>query len=121
MRCFKRNPFWNPSAVPEEQRSKAWIKGVRLRRRKKKQKIMRTAKFWKRNPEYRAFRDAVFRRDKYTCRYCGKGGQGVRLELDHVIPKWIGGRNDMANCVTACVDCNQAKGGSTRGWEPKPI
>lgn len=52
----------------------------------------------------------VWKRDKWRCRYCGENLLGTgQATVDHVIPKSKGGSNRMANLVTACVPCNQAK------------
>ncbi len=58
-------------------------------------------------------RREVFRRDNYTCQYCGR--RGVRLTLDHVIPRRLGGSHSWENLVTACAECNFRKGGRTLG------
>ena len=50
----------------------------------------------------------VFRRDKFTCQYCG--ATGTDLEIDHVIPVALGGSNSEINLVTACRKCNRKKG-----------
>ena len=50
---------------------------------------------------------AVFKRDNYTCQYCGK--VGGKLEADHIIPFSKGGTDDMDNLVTACRKCNRQK------------
>ena len=52
----------------------------------------------------------VFKRDNFTCRYCGKKPPAVVLEVDHVLPKCEGGEDDEFNLVTACFDCNRGKG-----------
>ncbi|MBI2567498.1 MAG: RRXRR domain-containing protein [Candidatus Schekmanbacteria bacterium] len=58
-------------------------------------------------------REYVFHRDGHRCRYCG-GESGVPvLELEHGIPKARGGSDRVANLVTACRACNQAKGNRT--------
>ena len=51
----------------------------------------------------------VFKRDKFTCQYCGKKAPEVILHADHLEPKSKGGSDDFLNLVTACVDCNQGK------------
>jgi len=56
-------------------------------------------------------RREIFRRDHYTCQYCGK--TGATLTLDHVIPKHLGGMHNWNNLVTACSGCNHHKGGRT--------
>lgn len=50
----------------------------------------------------------VFRRDKFTCQYCG--ATGTDLEVDHVIPVALGGSNSEVNLITACKKCNRKKG-----------
>ncbi len=64
-------------------------------------------------------RVAVFRRDDFTCVYCGRDGTKdpeVRLSIDHVEPRMRGGDNSAGNVVTACVSCNRAKGGKA-AWD----
>src|SRR5512140_3316650 len=56
-------------------------------------------------------RREVFRRDNYTCQYCGK--HTINLTIDHVIPRHMGGRHIWTNVVAACSSCNHHKGGRT--------
>lgn len=56
---------------------------------------------------WRRIRAAIFKRDDYTCQYCG--ARGVRLECDHVFPVSKGGHHGEENLVTACFDCNRSK------------
>ena len=56
---------------------------------------------------WRVIHERIFRRDGYSCRYCG--AVGVRLECDHVVPVARGGWHDDANLATACFDCNRSK------------
>lgn len=51
----------------------------------------------------------VFKRDRFTCAYCGNHPPDVLLEVDHVIPRAAGGTDEMNNLVTACWDCNRGK------------
>jgi 5-methylcytosine-specific restriction endonuclease McrA len=55
----------------------------------------------------------VFTRDRYTCQYCGVRPPRSQLNLDHVIPRSLGGRTSWENVVCSCVDCNRSKGGRT--------
>ncbi|MHC4138023.1 MAG: HNH endonuclease [Planctomycetota bacterium] len=55
----------------------------------------------------------VLARDKYTCQYCGNRPPRSELNLDHVIPRSLGGRTTWENVVCSCVDCNRRKGGRT--------
>jgi len=53
----------------------------------------------------------IFRRDGYTCQYCGK--ETHQLTLDHVIPRFRSGQHTWENVVSACVPCNRRKAGRT--------
>lgn len=52
----------------------------------------------------------VFKRDSFTCQYCGKSVPEVILNVDHIRPVIHGGDNDVLNLITACFDCNSGKG-----------
>lgn len=50
---------------------------------------------------------AIYLRDGLSCVWCGLSVEdGVKLTLDHVIPRSFGGSNDATNLITACVGCN---------------
>lgn len=51
----------------------------------------------------------VFKRDNFTCQYCGKSAPEVVLEVDHIQPVIKGGNDDLMNLVTSCFDCNRGK------------
>lgn len=54
----------------------------------------------------------VFKRDNFTCRYCGRSplkDSNVELQCDHIIPKSKGGTDFVENLITACKECNYAK------------
>jgi hypothetical protein len=51
----------------------------------------------------------IFKRDGFTCQYCGKRPPNTVLHLDHIIPVSKGGDNKTENLITACVDCNLGK------------
>lgn len=53
----------------------------------------------------------IFKRDRFTCQYCGRRPPVVVLQLDHVIPVCQGGDNSTANLVAACEECNAGKSG----------
>jgi len=55
----------------------------------------------------------IFVRDKYTCQYCGAKPPRSELNLDHVVPRSMGGKTTWDNVVASCVDCNRRKGGRT--------
>jgi 5-methylcytosine-specific restriction endonuclease McrA len=52
-------------------------------------------------------------RDNFACQYCGAKPHRSELNLDHVVPRSLGGRSTWENVVTSCVDCNRRKGGRT--------
>lgn len=60
-------------------------------------------------PQLKLTRREVFRRDNYTCQYCGK--KTSDLTIDHVIPRHMGGKHVWVNVVAACPVCNHRKGG----------
>lgn len=51
----------------------------------------------------------VFKRDSFTCQYCGKSAPDTVLEVDHIIPVSKGGDNDISNLITSCFECNRGK------------
>jgi len=52
----------------------------------------------------------IFKRDGFTCQYCGKKPPDVVLEIDHINPIKNGGDNDDMNLITSCYECNRGKG-----------
>jgi len=63
-----------------------------------------------RQPISKRLRFEVFKRDKFTCQYCGKVGGQVLLHCDHVKPVAAGGETTMLNLITSCAECNLGKG-----------
>ncbi len=51
----------------------------------------------------------VFKRDGFTCQYCGSRPPDVVLEVDHIQPRSKGGDDDELNLITSCVECNRGK------------
>jgi 5-methylcytosine-specific restriction endonuclease McrA len=60
-------------------------------------------------PHVKLTRREVFRRDNYTCQYCGR--TVPNLTIDHVLPRHLGGQHIWTNVVAACAGCNHRKGG----------
>lgn len=55
----------------------------------------------------------ILLRDHHTCQYCRRRLPKVELNLDHVIPRSLGGLTTWENVVTSCHGCNRKKGGRT--------
>ncbi len=70
---------------------------------------MATSKWPARKPLSKRVRFEVFKRDSFTCQYCGAHPPAVILHVDHIKPVAEGGRNDIDNLVTACQPCNSGK------------
>ncbi len=62
-------------------------------------------------PRVKLSREEIFRRDNYTCQYCGR--RVSKPTIDHVVPRHLGGQDTWDNLVTACAACNARKGGRT--------
>lgn len=62
-----------------------------------------------RKPISKRMRFEVFKRDSFTCQYCGRMAPDVVLEVDHIKPVSKGGKNELLNLVTSCKECNLGK------------
>ena len=51
----------------------------------------------------------IFKRDNFTCKYCGRKSPEVVLEVDHILAVSKGGPDDRMNLTTSCWDCNRGK------------
>ncbi len=74
----------------------------------------------KREPISKKLRFEIFKRDAFTCQYCGKTPPSVILEVDHIHPVKHGGKNH-DNLLTACFDCNRGKGGDLLTSIPQTV
>lgn len=63
----------------------------------------------KRKSLTKKLRFQIFKRDLFSCQYCGQKPPGVVLEVDHMIPVSKGGENHEDNLITSCFDCNRGK------------
>jgi len=63
----------------------------------------------------------LFKRDEYTCQYCGDRPGSEELTIDHVLPRSRGGVSSWANCVLACVECNKRKANRTPSEARMPL
>lgn len=51
----------------------------------------------------------VFKRDSFTCQYCGRAAPEAILEADHIKPVSKDGDNEITNLITSCRACNAGK------------
>ena len=51
----------------------------------------------------------VFKRDGFTCAYCGRKPPIVTLQVDHILAESRGGPSSIDNLITSCFDCNSGK------------
>jgi hypothetical protein len=63
----------------------------------------------------------VFKRDGFTCGYCGSTPPAVVLEVDHIIAVANGGTDEVENLLTACRDCNAGKGARSLESTPSDV
>jgi len=57
-----------------------------------------------------AQKEAIMKRDNYRCVICGRGTKdGVELQVDHIKPKELGGKAEIANGETLCAQHNFQK------------
>jgi len=55
-------------------------------------------------------RFAIYKRDHYRCKLCGKSDTFDYLEIDHIKPIAKGGKSTYDNLQTLCRRCNKEKG-----------
>jgi 5-methylcytosine-specific restriction endonuclease McrA len=84
---------------------------MKQRAQRVSEKVIRLLKYT-RIPLSRAAREkptkvGIYRRDGYTCQYCGSTRS---LTIDHLIPKSRGGTDSWENVLIACSTCNVKKG-----------
>lgn len=58
-------------------------------------------------------RKNIFKRDRFTCQYCGAQPGPDSLTIEHIVPRSKGGISSWENCVLACVECNKRKADRT--------
>jgi hypothetical protein len=63
----------------------------------------------------------IFKRDGFTCQYCGATPPGALLQVDHIKAVAAGGTNDPTNFVTSCQPCNLGKGSTDLDVVPRSL
>jgi len=56
-----------------------------------------------------SIRYAVLSRAKFRCELCGIPADEKNLEVDHIFPKSLGGKDDLTNYQALCYSCNANK------------
>jgi ATP adenylyltransferase len=56
-----------------------------------------------------SIRYEVLSRAKFRCELCGISAEEKNLEVDHIFPKSLGGKDDLSNYQALCYSCNAAK------------
>jgi len=63
----------------------------------------------------------IFKRDGFTCGYCGSMPPTVVLQVDHILAIANGGTDDPANLITSCSDCNHGKSDKLLAHRPQAL
>lgn len=63
----------------------------------------------------------IYKRDRFTCQYCGAQPGTEELTVDHVLPRSRGGTSTWENCVLACWECNARKADRTPAEARMPL
>lgn len=74
-----------------------------------------------RKPLSKRTRFEVFKRDQFTCQYCGAHPPQAILHVDHIVAVANGGDGDMSNLVTACSSCNLGKSAKPLNQVPQSL
>jgi len=56
-----------------------------------------------------SIRYEVLSRAKFKCELCGISADEKSIEVDHIFPKSLGGKDDLTNYQALCYSCNAAK------------
>lgn len=57
-----------------------------------------------------SIRYEVLKRADFRCELCGISAEEKSLEVDHIHPKSLGGKDDLSNYQALCYSCNSSKG-----------
>lgn len=63
----------------------------------------------------------IFKRDVFTCQYCGDHPPSAILHVDHIIAIAEGGTSDPDNLITSCAACNLGKGAKSLDSIPQSL
>lgn len=60
--------------------------------------------------EWQAIRLQIAARDGLVCHYCSAAVKPSSFTVDHIVPVYKGGSDDLSNLVACCRRCNSKKG-----------
>lgn len=83
--------------------------------------VVRLRRYARQDRKVKFSRVNIYRRDDFSCQYCGAQPGAAALTLDHVLPRARGGKTEWTNIVTACVGCNAAKADRTPEQARMPL
>lgn len=75
----------------------------------------------KRTSTSKKLRFEIFKRDSFSCQYCGRCPPVIVLECDHIIAVANGGKTEADNLITSCFDCNRGKGKTPLSVAPQSL
>ena len=109
---------WEDWAKFAPKAGEAFIRGVRLRLRVPE--VVALSGYDRLPVAHVTFsRRNIFKRDHYTCQYCGKTCDRKDLNLDHVLPRSRGGEHVWENVVAACRACTAIRTGAADRYADK--
>ena len=113
---IKNYAFWCRPCVREYNKKyyetptgrKNRLKSVQKWRGKNIEKVKEYARSY---TGHRRLQDRFFllRLHNFTCVYCGRKSPEVSLQIDHIVPKSKGGKDELGNLTVACRECNIGK------------
>lgn len=68
---------------------------------------------------WRRIRERVLKRDSYLCQLCLPDRVTPARDVDHIVPRHLGGGDNEENLQSLCRECHEAKSraeGGARGW-----
>lgn len=69
---------------------------------------------------WRAIRAAILARDRHRCTIAAKGCTTLATHVDHIVPREMGGGDEMTNLRAACESCNLGRRRARPAVEPAP-
>lgn len=111
---------WSDWAALRPRENEPFIQGVRLRLRVPE--VIALTQYDRVPVNGVSFsRRNIYKRDRYTCQYCGGQPGSEELTIDHVLPRSQGGVSTWENCVLACIGCNARKANRTPEQAAMPL